>query len=55
MKSKFRAASPFFLLIGMILLAVGMFTNNTTFSIISIPFILLSLISGGRWLRPRNK
>ena len=55
MKSKFRAASPFFLLIGLIFLTLGIYTDNTIYTWISLPFILLSLISGGRWLRPRRK
>ncbi len=55
MKSKFRAATPFFLLIGIIFLAVGIYTDNTIFTWISLPFILLSLIGGGRWMRPRRK
>jgi hypothetical membrane protein len=55
MKAKFRAASPFFLLVGIILLTIGIYTDNTTYSMVSIPFILLSLIAGGRWLRPRRK
>lgn len=55
MKSKFRAASPYFLLIGIIFLTIGIYTDNTIYSMISIPFILLSLIAGGRWLRPRRK
>ena len=55
MKSKFRAATPFFLLIGIIFLGIGIYTDNTLFTWISLPFILLSLISGGRWTRPRRK
>ena len=55
MKSKLRTLSPILLLIGILLLAVGMYTDNTTYSWASAILILLSLLAGGRWLRPRRK
>jgi hypothetical protein len=55
MKSRLRTLSPILLLIGILLLAVGMYTDNTTYSWASAVLILLSLLAGGRWLRPRRK
>ncbi len=55
MKSRLRALSPILLLIGIILLAIGMYTNNTTYSWASAILILFSLLTGGRWMRPRRK
>lgn len=53
MKSK--RASTIFLVLGMIFLAVGIATDQTPFSWIAIAFILISLITGGRWMRIRKK
>jgi hypothetical protein len=47
--------SAFFLILGMAFLAIGMSTDNKTFSFAAIAFVLISLIAGGRWLRPRKK
>jgi hypothetical membrane protein len=55
MKSRLRSLSPILLLIGILLLAVGMYTDNTSYSWASAILILLSLLAGGRWLRPRRK
>jgi len=46
--------STIFLILGLVFLAIGMATNQTAFSWIAIAFVLLSLISGGRWLRRRK-
>jgi len=46
--------STIFLILGLAFLAIGMATNQTAFSWIAIAFVLLSLITGGRWLRPRK-
>lgn len=55
MKTRLRTLSPILLLIGIILLAIGMYTSNTMYSWASVILILLSLLTGGRWLRPRRK
>ncbi|MBI3175832.1 MAG: hypothetical protein HYZ25_19085 [Chloroflexi bacterium] len=55
MKTRLRTLSPILLLIGIILLAIGMYTNNTAYSWASAVLILLSLFTGGRWMRPRKK
>ena len=36
-----------------VILAIGIATNQTVFSWIAIGFVLISLITGGRWLRKR--
>jgi hypothetical protein len=46
--------SPIFLILGIAFLAVGIATNQTAFSWIAVVFVLISLISGGRWLRRRK-
>lgn len=54
MKFDKRRASSIFLILGIVFLAVGIATNNTSFSWAAAAFILISLVAGGRWLRPRN-
>jgi hypothetical protein len=44
-----------FLILGMSFLAIGIATDIKVFSIAAIVFVLISLITGGRWLRPRRK
>ncbi len=55
MKLTNRKASGAFLILGMVFLAVGLATDNTAFTWAAIVFVLLSLVLGGRWLRPRRK
>ena len=55
MKLNKRKASGIFLILGMIFLVIGLATDNTVFSWAAIIFVLLSLLLGGRWLRPRRK
>ncbi|MBI5963324.1 MAG: hypothetical protein HY863_07620 [Chloroflexi bacterium] len=50
-----RSISTIFLILGMTFLAIGISTDNTTFSYAAIAFVLISLITGGRWMRPRKK
>ncbi len=50
-----RNISTVFLILGMAFLTIGISTDNTTFSYIAIVFVLISLITGGRWMRPRKK
>ena len=50
-----RKNSPtIFLVLGLAFLTIGLSTDNTAFSWIAIVFILLSLVMGGRWMRPRK-
>jgi hypothetical protein len=55
MKPGRRNTSAVFLILGMAFLAIGISTNNTAFSWIAVAFILISLLAGGRWMRPRKK
>lgn len=50
-----RRASSVFLILGLSFLVIGISTDNTTFSWIAIAFVMISLVLGGRWLRPRKK
>ena len=40
------------LILGMAFLAIGFATDQTAFTWIAIAFVLVSLVSGGKWLRP---
>ncbi len=55
MKRNRRNISAVFLILGMAFLAIGISTDNTAFSWAAIAFIVISLVSGGRWMRPRRK
>ena len=50
-----RRASSVFLILALSFLAIGISTDNTPFSWIAIAFVVISLVLGGRWMRPRNK
>jgi hypothetical protein len=43
-----------FLILGMVFLTVGLATDQTAFTWIAIAFVLISLASGGKWLRQRK-
>ena len=49
-----KRSSPVFLILGLIFLMVGLATDQTAFTWIAIAFVLVSLIMGGKWLRPRK-
>lgn len=49
-----RKASGYLLILGMVALVVGVTTDNTVFSWAAVILVLLSLLLGGRWLRPRG-
>ncbi len=55
MKLDRRIISTIFLVLGMASLAIGIFTDNIAFSWAAIAFIVISLVTGGRWMRPRKK
>ncbi len=46
--------SMLFLILGLAFLTIGIATDQTVFSWIAISFVLLSLVTGGKWLRPRK-
>lgn len=43
------------LLLGLVFLTIGLATDNTAYTWVSIVFILISLVLGGRWMRPRRR
>ena len=46
--------SMIFLILGMAFLTIGLASDQTVFTWVAIAFILISLIAGGRWFRPRK-
>jgi uncharacterized membrane protein HdeD (DUF308 family) len=46
--------SSVFLILGIVFLTIGIATDQTAFSWIAVAFVLISLLAGGRWLRPRK-
>ena len=55
MKFDRRTLSAIFLIIGLVCLVIGFGTNNTTFSWAAVIFVLISLLTGGRWMRRRKR
>ncbi len=55
MRTTKQKVSGVLLLLGMVLLVVGMSTDNTAFSWAAVVCVLLSLLLGGRWLRRRRR
>jgi len=55
MKQNKRKTSSAFLILGMVFFAIGLSTDNTAFTWAAIAFIVISLVLGGRWLRPRKR
>jgi len=53
-KQRRRQFSSIFLILGLAFLATGIAADQTAFTWIAIAFVLLSLILGGKWLRPRR-
>ncbi len=49
-----KRSSMYVLIIGMVFLVIGLATNQSAFTWIAIALVLVSLISGGKWLRPRK-
>lgn len=50
-----KQASMAFLILGIVFLTIGISTDNTIFSWAAVAFVLISLVLGGRWMRPRRK
>lgn len=55
MKPNKRNISGASLILGMLFLVIGLATDNTVFTWAAIIFVLISLVLGGRWLRPRRR
>ena len=55
MKQNKQKASSAFLILGMTFLVLGLATDNTAFTWAAIAFVVISLVLGGRWLRPRRR
>ncbi|MBI5353395.1 MAG: hypothetical protein HZB50_12210 [Chloroflexi bacterium] len=55
MQQNKRRISMVFLILGMALLMIGFSTDNKAFTFAAIACVLISLITGGRWMRPRKK
>jgi len=49
-----KRSSMIFLILGLVFLTIGLATDQTAFTWIAIAFVLISLVSGGKWLRPRR-
>ena len=49
-----KRSSMIFLILGMAFLTIGLATDQTAFTWLAIAFVLVSLIAGGKWLRPRK-
>jgi hypothetical protein len=49
-----KRSSPVFLILGLAFLAIGLATDQTAFTWIAIVFVLISLVTGGKWLQPRK-
>ncbi len=54
MKQNKRKISMAFLILGMTFLTIGISTDNQTFSFAAVAFVVISLVTGGRWMRPRK-
>ena len=52
MKQNERKPFGAFLSLGISFLVIGLATDNTAFSLAAISFIVISLVLGGRWIRP---
>jgi len=48
-----KRLSPVFLILGLVFLTIGLAADQTVFTWIAIAFVLISLISGGKWLRKK--
>jgi len=55
MKANKRKTSQILLILGMAFFAIGLSTDNTSFTWVAITFIVISLVLGGRWIRPGRK
>jgi hypothetical protein len=49
-----KRSSAIFLILGMAFLTIGLATDQTAFTWIAIAFVVISLVAGGKWLRPKR-
>jgi hypothetical protein len=49
-----KRSSMLFLILGLTFLTIGLATDQTAYTWLAIAFVLISLITGGRWLRRRK-
>ncbi len=50
-----RNRSSIFLILGLVFLVIGFSAENNIFTWTAIAFIVISLLLGGRWMRPRKR
>jgi len=55
MKQNRRRISAFILILGMSFLAIGLATDNKTFTWVAVGFVIVALVSSGRRLKPRGR
>jgi hypothetical protein len=55
MKIDRRKLSGYLLILGMVFLTIGISTKITAFSWAAVACIMISLVAGGRWMKPRRK
>lgn len=51
MKIKNRKITRAFLILGMVFLTIGLATDNDTFSIAAIIFVVISMVTSGQWVK----
>jgi hypothetical protein len=49
-----KRISTICLVLGLAFLTIAFVTNQTAFSWIAIVFVMISLVMGGKWMRPRR-
>jgi hypothetical protein len=49
-----KRLSTVFLLLGLVFLTMGLVTDQKVFTWIAIALVLISLVAGGKWLKPRR-
>ncbi len=55
MKIDRRKLSGYLLILGMVFLTLGLSTKITAFSWAAVICLMVSLVAGGRWMKPRRK
>jgi hypothetical protein len=55
MKIDRRKLSGYLLILGMMFLTIGISTKITAFSWAAVVCLMISLVAGGRWMKPRRK
>jgi len=55
MKIDRRKLSGYLLILGMVFLTIGISTKITAFSWAAVICLMVSLVAGGRWMKPRRK